>query len=454
MKKFVILALAVALIAFFAMPRGASAAMNVFMGDYQVVGVMTDNINDFNDEVSDKEAFVYQRFRLTYAAVSPGVKGIIQIEIGWDEWGKAYTQGFTGGDQGVNMDTRRPNIETRMAFIDFKIPDTPISVQVGKGPCYTKNQHILTAALMAPSIKVKSKVGDSGNFEFFWIKHTEGDIRSDTTHGNADDDADIYHAQFDHKTKNLKLGISQTYYRDRRQVLGLGGSGGAAQEYTQDIHYTSAWAGTKIGPLDFEVHGIYQYGEKEYIGGYSVGDTYDIKAFFIEAMGKMKFDSCSLAVGTMYGSGDGDLNDKDKKTFHSIDADTSYPSAGLMYPGPNIYNWGHGIAGETYHWTGMFQADYYPEGWWFTYARVTVPWEKWQFVGTYWYLLAAKDPSATYRDKDIGHEIDLVAHYKMHKNLTVSFEADYLLAGDFENPSADVSSDDAYKLAWRVLYKF
>ncbi|MFH1624759.1 MAG: hypothetical protein ABID54_06345, partial [Pseudomonadota bacterium] len=77
MKKFLIVTLAVTLIAFFAMPRGAFAqAKMIFTGDYWVVGVASDNVMDRNDDTGDKDAYVTQRFRLTTIAATENVKGV------------------------------------------------------------------------------------------------------------------------------------------------------------------------------------------------------------------------------------------------------------------------------------------------------------------------------------------------------------------------------------------
>ena len=485
MKKFVMLTMAVALIAFFAMPKGASAVapQMIFKGDYQVVGIMSDNVSDRNDDVSDGAAYVEQRFRLTHIAAMPNVKGIIGIEIGWDEWGKSYSYNGVGsqssinmfkdpGDTGVIADTNSTNIEVRMAYIDFNVPGMPLSVSAGKQFLFTHNHAIITAAAATPGIKFDYKIAEGSKLSLWWTKLAENVVSDGNLRGNGDKDNDAYCLEFSQKTQAYDLGVYGAYNRDRRETgitpLAVGTS---PQLYQDDIYWAGLWAGFKAGPVKLGVDAIYSFGKRD--RSYTGQTDLDYSGYYLRADASMNLGGPTLDFLSVYASGDNDSTDDKIKNFAYVDGNYRFPALGLLASGPNLLYWGNGIAPEefaqiclpTSGWDNYDGTDNngnsYSLGRWFTMLGATMPVDKLKLVAKYWYLqTAATIPSITrtnyYRSgsKNMGHEVDLEAHYQLTPNLTVSAEGDYLIAGEYFNPSATKDADNAWKVAWAIKLVF
>jgi hypothetical protein len=489
MKKFLVVILAVALIAFFAMPKGASAAAKmIWTGDYQVFGVLSENIADFDDDAEDQDSYVTQRFRLTSIAATENAKGVLGLEIGWDEWGKTYSEQSglgadddEGGDTGIMVDTNSTNIEVRMAYIDFTIPDTTLSISAGKQPLYTHGQTVLTAAAMSPGVQVTYGLGEGRKIKAWWAKFADNDIEVKTTSAD-DDDFDVYCLEYSQKAKTYDFGVYHVYAQDKRTTVTFTGGGmrqtsqtaNPTEVYKDDLkHFTGGWVGFTVGPVKLGIDAIYQYGERDYRDGASgANPDKDYDAWYARVDASMNvFNGAKVAFSTIYATGDDNWNDNDIESFSGIRGPSRYPSLSLMTPGPNLLYWGNGVLFEEYSQVCLPPGGYgYYDGGglvaeeslgrWFTMLGITVPIDKLKLIAKYWYLSTVEDPgdaltaNQTYRDKDIGHEIDLEAHYQLTKNLRVAGEADYLFAGDYCNNSVANDGDDAWKIGWNIRYTF
>ncbi|MBI4619330.1 MAG: hypothetical protein HY739_04075 [Desulfobacterales bacterium] len=473
MKKFVILTMAVALIAFFAMSKGASAAAPqiIFSGDYQVVGIASNNVSDRDSDLSDGAAYVEQRFRLTHIAAMENVKGVFGIEIGWDEWGKSYTSngvGTTpnqGGDTGMIADTPSTNIEVRMAYIDFNVPGIPLSVTAGKQFLFTHNHAILAGVAATPGLKFDYKIADGSKLSLWWTKFAEGTVSNNTLRGNGDADDDIYALEFSKKTQAYDFGVYGVYNRDHRETDVAASSTGTTtsnQLYNDDIYWAGLWTGFNAGPVKLGFDAIYSFGKRKYQAVPAGQTDYDFSGYYLRADASMKLGGPTLDFMSLYASGDNDSTDDKIKNFAYADSNARYPALGIILPGPNLLYWGNGIATEEYAQICLPTSGYsaydsgYSLGRWFTMLGATVPVDnKLKLVAKYWYLRTAEGfPSTiTYRDKNMGHEFDLEAHYQLTPNLTVSAEADYLLAGKYFDSSTK-TADNAWKAAWAIKLVF
>ena len=473
MKKFVMLTMAVALIAFFAMPKGASAAapQMIFKGDYQVVGIMSDNVYDRNDDSSDNAAYVEQRFRLTNIAAMENVKGVFGIEVGWDEWGKSYTANGIGtttypagdpGDTGISGDTKATNIEVRFAYIEFNVPGMPLSVTAGKQALFTHNHAILTGAAECPGLKFNYKIADGANLSLWWAKLAEGTVSSATLRGNGDADSDMYTLEYSQKTQAYDLGIYGVWNRDHRESnVASPPVAVTTQLYNDDIYWAGVWAGFMAGPAKLGVDAIYSFGKRD--RSYTGQTDLDYSGYYLKVNGSVNLGGPTLDFMSVYASGDNDNTDNKLNHFAYADAPARYPGLGLLTPGPNLLYWGNGIAPEEYAQICIPTAGYsaYDSGSvlgrWFTMLGATVPVDnKLKLVAKYWYLQTAeKFPTASnYRNKNIGHEVDLEAHYQMTPNLTTSVEGDYLFAGDYFKTLSTMEPDNAWKVAWAIKLVF
>ncbi|MFH2011859.1 MAG: hypothetical protein ABIJ37_04010, partial [Pseudomonadota bacterium] len=433
MKKFVILTLALAVIALFAMPKGTSAApIFITKGDYQVFGTMNDNVVDMNSDTDDHAAYVTQRFRLTNIAIMKDVKGFFLIEVGWDEWGKSYgIQGggageswHQGADTGVSSDMSNNNIEVRAAWIDFTLPGTPLSVSVGKQFLYTHNHTVISAAGAVPSLQLTYNLAKGMDLKAWWVKIQEGTSSDAVLRGNGDDDNDLYALDFTMKNKTYEFGAYGVWNRMRTDNMVVAASSTPTPfvmptAYTDDIYWIGVWAGFTIGPVKVGFDAIYDFGTRDFTTS-GVQDQ-DYSGYYLRADATMTLGGVKLDFLTMYASGDNDSTDNTMNQYATARNTCKYPSMGLFLPGPNIFYWGNGIAAEDFT-----QACLPVSGWglydgtppgnpfnttalgrWLTMLGASYPIDKWTVIGKYWYMQTAQDfpSSVMYRSKEIGHEI-------------------------------------------------
>ncbi|MEE4351469.1 MAG: hypothetical protein V2J25_01235 [Desulfatiglans sp.] len=494
--------MAVAIMALLAVPYVASAApvKMIFTGTYQIVGTASDNVHDFTDSevimdgegeyvdaFEDETNYVTQRFRLTSIAATENVKGVIGIEIGWDEWGKSYTtqSGLgnlggsfaTGGDTGLMADTNSTNIEVRFAYVDFKIPDTGLSIAAGKQALYTHQQLVFTAAVAAPGIQALWDMGNGMNLKFWWAKLIEGvnpySPAYGSLQGQGDSDQDFYYLELKKKFEGGTAGLYTAYERDYRELATSLGSILETPLTTSDFDHTENWFGAfanfNIGPVNLDLHGVYSTGEYEMVRNAAGDPDVDGSGWYGRVMANMKVGPTIVNAGMLYSSGDDNFEDDDYDVFGFVEAPSRFPSGSLIAMGPNLYFWGNGVAPEEYSAVCLPPSGTHNLGHWFTNLGITYPMGKWKFVAEYWYLRSVEDPAdpLTYdnphADEVIGHEFDFEIHYALTPNLTLSGEFDYLIAGDFFKDTRidyatgdDVTygTDDAWLLAWGIMYKF
>lgn len=482
MKKKLIFFMVVALVALFGWNNGASAdpAKVIFKGNYDIVAVSSDNVHDMVDEqddgtYADEVSNVQQRFRLTSIAATENVKGVLGFEIGWDEWGKSYSRqsglgdysgggsSATGGDTGVVADTPSTNIEVRFAYIDFKIPDTGVSIMAGKAPLYTHQQLIQTAAGPTPGIQATWAIGGGSKLKVYWTKLVEGtDPMAQDWKGEGDSDYDFYYAEYSNKTKAMNWGVYGGYARDFREIGTSLGSiyypFSAVKQYDTTSNWLGAFAGFKAGPVKLILHGAYSSSDFKAVRGAT--QDRDGTGYYFRAMAFMKTGIGLLNLGTMYTPGDSDRTDDAWDGFRTIEGPTRYPSLGLFGPGPNLFLWGNGVAAEEYTQICLPPGGTDYLGRWYTNVGLTIPMGKAKFIAELWMLRTVEDPSdpdiynQDYRDEQIGNELDFELHYALTKNLTLKAEFDYMMPGDYFAQSATLGPDSAYLAAMGVSYAF
>jgi len=470
MKKNLIFFMVVALVALFGWNNGASAETKmIFNGEYRIVGVSADNVYDGVDKqpdgtLDDKVDFFMQRVRLNTIAATENVKGVLGFEIGWDEWGKSYGSlgkgaNQEGGDAGIMVDYSAANAEVRLAYIDFTVPDTKLSVSIGKQPLFSHQHLVQLGAAMSPGIQAKYALSEAAKIKVYWAKIVEGS--SATAHdwvGNGDSDNDLYYAEFSTKAEAMNWGVYGAYNRDFREAGGPSTRPMAMANYDVTTQWFGAFAGLNVGPVKLDLHGA--YGKWEFDAARGATQDWEGTGYYFRAMGFMKTGVGLLNFGTLYASGDGDFTDNDFDVFPYVEGGVMYPWISAVVAGPNILYWGNGVADEVYNQTCLPPSGVDNLGRWFTNVGLTIPMGKTKLIGELWYLKTAEDPSDpktynhTYRDENIGYELDLELHYAMTKNLTLQAEFDYLMAGDYFAKSATISADTAYIAAVGVKYAF
>jgi hypothetical protein len=471
MKKTLIFLTILTLMALLYLPNGASAeqANMIFKGEYKLVGVASDNVHDFYDETDDEVSNVQQRFRLTTIAGTENVTGVLALEIGWDEWGKSYSSqsgvgadSVQGGDTGIVADTQHTNTEVWLAYLDFKIPDTGLSIMAGKAPIATYQHTILTCAGPPPGIQATWAIEGGSTLKAFWVKLVEGkDPRVADWVGEGSSDSDFYYAEFSHKREASTFGVYLGHVIDNREIgTALFGSLYYPFGATKDWDVTTSWLGAYgeflAGPVQLVLHGAFSTTDWEAVRGTS--DDMDGSGYYARAMAFMKTKFGLLNGGLMYTNGDDDRTDNKIDLFQVIEGATRYPACGLFGPGPNLFLWGNGIAVEEYSQICLPPGGMDQLGRFYTNVGLTVPMGKKKLMSELWYLRTVEDPAdvfgQTWRDQNIGFELDLELHYALFENLDVGVELDYLMPGDYFPTGVDDSADAAWLAAWGLTYTF
>jgi hypothetical protein len=351
-----------------------------------------------------------------------------------------------------------------MAYIDFKIPDTGVSIMAGKAPLYTYQQVIQTGAGPSPGIQATWAMGGGSKLKVYWTHLVEGkDPMAQDWTGEGDSDYDFYYAEYGNKTKAMDWGVYGGYARDyREQGTSLGSlyyTFGAPKPYDVTSNWLGAYASFMAGPLKLILHGAYSSSDFKAVRA-GVTQDRDGKGYYLRAMGFMKTPVGLLNVGTMYTPGDSDRTDNAWDGFRTIEGPTRYPSLGLFGPGPNLFLWGNGIAAEEYTQVCLPPGGTDYLGRWYTNVGLTIPMGKYKFIGELWIMRTVEDPSdpkiynQAYRDEEIGNELDFELHYALTKNLTLQAEFDYMMAGDYFANSSNIGPDSAYLAAVGVKYAF
>ena len=116
------------------------------------------------------------------------LQGVLHFEIGDLDWGRPGT----GRQQGAALDTDGVNIETKHAYIDWIIPNTPVSVRMGLQPLTLPSSRLGSIILNADmaAIAVSSPVTDWLSLTALWARPL--DRFRDGNSRNLDDEVDLF----------------------------------------------------------------------------------------------------------------------------------------------------------------------------------------------------------------------------------------------------------------------
>jgi len=147
MKKFAVLALVAA---FILSSVGVAQAVEVkAKGTWRVHFNYLKNA-DFDDVTKEDTFAAMQRMRTIFEFIAnENLRGVLQVEIGDITWGRGPAVGRGAGGA---IGTDGVNIETRHAFINFKVPNTAVDIKAGLQPVglpATLGSHILLADVAA-----------------------------------------------------------------------------------------------------------------------------------------------------------------------------------------------------------------------------------------------------------------------------------------------------------------
>lgn len=203
MKKLVTLLLAAGLV--FSAANSASAVEVKTSGTMDFAFDWTQNIEtnfqDYDDAgINQKHFGAVQRFRLGLEFVmSENLSATYQAQVGTFTWGGPTTANALGGNNsegtGGVLGSRSANIVTRLAYLDWMVPNTSVKVRMGQQsvalPSFTFGSPVLDDT--ATGVVVAAPLTDNFGLTGLWLRADSGFRRGNVnTEFRADDNFDIF----------------------------------------------------------------------------------------------------------------------------------------------------------------------------------------------------------------------------------------------------------------------
>lgn len=199
MKKLVTLLLAAGLV--FSAANSASAVEVKTSGQLDFAFDWTQNMDDgsFFQDIDDggteqKHFGAVQRFRLGLEFVmSENLSATYQAQVGTFTWGGPATP--AGENAGGVLGSRAANIVTRLAYLDWMVPNTSVKVRMGQQsvalPSFTFGSPVLDDT--ATGVVVAAPLTDNFGLTGLWLRGASGSRRGAVDNENRlDDNMDVF----------------------------------------------------------------------------------------------------------------------------------------------------------------------------------------------------------------------------------------------------------------------
>ena len=357
------------------------------------------------------------------------VRGVIGFEAdstNWGEpaWDNTGTTANPSGRMGVR-NTDQVQLEIKHAYLDFTVPNTPISVAVGIQNFGYGGR--LFQSCDVPGMKVTAAFAPHQIQAVWW--------REDETSRTTYQVNDYYGLEYKLSQKAFNVYAYGFYKNDLR-----------SDSYSDNPYWIGVGGGFRPGNLNLSGQLVYIGGKRDNVTGNDV----DYRAYAAEILAQYTIGpGLSVAAEGFYASGkDADDTSKSKQYFRPIGSE-SHSNFGL---GRTVFFWMNFSQFGNQH---QKQSDF--GGMW--YGRLNgiyspMPWL--QLSGNYLYigdtskgadgLAGINSPTGARTDKDkdfIGHEINLITTLKIYQNFTYNIGLGYFLPGDVYD-SATKSADNAW----------
>ena len=416
-------------------------------------GIQVDN--DANDSWGE----VKYRLWTEMASDSKAVKGVYAIEIGGLEFGKP---GSVGKSVGGNFSGDGVNVETRWAYLDMQVPGVSDKMRVKTGlQPFNLNKYFWKETIMGINVD-----GKSGNMSYFvgWERPYRLDAKSGDT--NIDDvDALIAKVAFSPMEKS-KVGFFASYMTsDSDEGKGAGKVGSTnweikkfAQKTDLDLYTLGVTGKMNFGGFFTNWDLIYQGGSidnaayADQDGVASAATDFDVSSYFGHVDVGTKVGATKITGTYMYASGDDDPTDDEFNAYLAADVDMGFSQ---------VLTEGHPTS-DDYFTERPYILDKGMHM--FKLAVDNKINDKVKVGGALLYMMTAEDVTYTgangqmYSDDGIGTEFDAYVKYKLYPDVTLSFNAGYLLVDDamdyFESDLDGSADEDVFTLGARLRYKF
>ena len=466
MRKGLFVFLSLALVVALAVPAAAEVKLTGFYrvkpttANFPIAGnaqfITSGSLSGNNTGVST--SFVEMRNRLRFEVGDENVKGITFFEL---DGNFGDTGGQTGRNQGFASNGDSINLETKNAYIWFKIPDTGLTFQVGLQNYMDEFAGLLFGASDQAGVVVGAKFDPVG-LRFTWFKLRDdialaspGTGYSRWTGNNAGGKSADYYA-VDAKFSATPV-VAITGHFGFINDRGIGGTTFAAKPTeagagydTLRSYYVGANATVKVAPVTLTGFVLYNFGQFE---GTGVSDV-KIGGIAGDVRADVQLGPGNLFGEVLYVSGDDDTsvgNDKFKSIVTGSDYAnlTSYfgrPDLLLLFPNFDMINSATALVlNPNNGGKGLILGA---AGFSMKFA------EKVSGKVGAGYLAADKKRGQLGDGKGMGTEINANVNYNITKGLDFGVYAAYALLGDFYSVAGTEDPDDLYLLFGRLNYAF
>lgn len=389
-------------------------------GSIDIRNLAHNNTTDFNSKASDETRTTNQRVRLAVDAKNEGVKGRIQIENDWDNWGRmeapqANSNALTTA--GAASDAGR--LKLREAWIDFSMPfGLPGHIkaghqflQLGNGWFFRSQKYGSDAWL----------IGFPGKNTFAFV-----DVKAAEGLAAASDDVDALVLLDTYKIDdNNTVGAYFSRLRDPQgKALAGGGMGAEANLDTLGLHYSG-----KLGSVKLQAEFDMQMGSADA----SPTSSKDFSGKQIVVQASMPMDALTINATVAMGTGDDKTTANDNEGIQTaLDKDQHYTLVYEYFVATAAGAKSTGFANTTALNLG---ASY----------KVS----KNLTVGLDYWTLKATEVAAGAKD-DLGSEIDVKILWTLNDNLSWNWQLGRLMTGKFYGATVD----DADAVMGILSYKF
>jgi len=439
----------------------ASAIDVKFSGSYYVRGVYESN-HSLLDNDEQSTAFYHQRLRIqTVFEIAQGLSLTTRFDALEKVWGDTNWSGtrsnvsgrpHTGG---TDLTLEQENIEFENAYLTYQSPIG--TFLVGYLPHDTQWGTIWGTSERAEAMvwwryAINSNLGVGMKV----IKGTEKDKTAFNKSSYEDADKDVYSATIRYKKDDFETGLKWTYLNKRDTKP-------EPTSFEVQNHLVTPYIIWRKGNFKLETEFEYLFGEAQDFEDERPDTDIEAMSWYVNA--ELTQGAFYYGLTAAYSSGD----DPDTSKVEGA-SDSMYSCWGGLDYDPGLILWNE----DRNVWIGPLQGN--------GSAKTTVrsgvinaylflgyigyrPTPDWDLKVSWLYAKADEKPtldgkhSSTinpkFVDDEYGHEVDIMATYKITNNLTYMMGAGYLWTGDyFKGIDRNAKVDDDYMLTHKLSLTF
>jgi hypothetical protein len=408
--------------------------------------------------------FIEQRARLMYIAkANDDLKLVTHFEID-SRWGdNSYNSNNTTRNNGGGIGADQVNLETKNVYLDFNIPSTKVNVKAGiqgfndnyKGIIFNND-----AAGVVVTSKYNKATAQIAYFRFDDATTSPAATPGfgpagyanlgGTSAGGAAGSAAVVNTTVGSRTRDFvnvggkynvtdSIKVGADYYLLYSDVF-------RNVADRTDIHMLGVNAEAKVGPATIDGFFLYQVGQ---LGNTTaaLGNAQTVGAFAGNLGGKVKTGPGTARVNFLYISGDADpTHGKDRNDFQTILERSATTAGHAFYPGEMLLLLRSKYATAGTDRAVVFDLNNNQQGFIGGFLGYDLNIDKFFVYSNAGFAAVAKTNGNSAKNQSLstpktesqylGTELNTEIGYKLYDNLAASFQAAYLILGDFYKRSS------------------